>query len=385
MASVKDMTPHGLDLGTARHISEDDYQKLVRQGCQPEVGDVLIAKDGNSCLDTVCEVRKKEKVVLLSSVAILRPNPGKVTTSFLRLFLDADTTRRYLKGGFITGAAIPRVILKDFERARISLPPLPIQRKIAAILSAYDDLIENNERRIKILEEMAQNLYREWFVNFRFPGHEKVRMVDSPLGEIPEGWEPCALGDLCAEVRRSVTPTEMDDDTPYVGLEHIPRRSITLTQWGGLAGVQSTKLIFNKGEILFGKIRPYFHKVVVAPVSGVCSTDAIVIVPKRPEFHAPVLCCVSSVDFVNHATQTSQGTKMPRANWKVLLNYPLPLPPEPLLTAFGSFVNDIVSKLRVMVAQNRALRQSRDLLLPKLISGELDVSELDIEVPEEAA
>jgi len=150
-------------------------------------------------------------------------------------------------------------------------PPLPTQRKIADILSAYDDLIENNTRRIAILEEMAQQLYQEWFVHFRYPGHENVPLVDSELGPIPEGWEVKRLGDIAREVRRSVDPSELDQETPYVGLEHIPRKSITLQEWGSIASVTSTKLKFCKGEILFGKIRPYFHKVIVAPFDGVTS------------------------------------------------------------------------------------------------------------------
>ena len=250
------------------------------------------------------------------------------------------------------------------------------------MLSAYDDLIENNSRRIAILEEMAQAIYREWFVNLRFPGHEKVKLINSPLGKIPEGWKPNRLGDMAKEVRRGVDPSQVDPDTPYFGLEHLPRRSITLGEWGKAADVQSTKLAFKKGEILFGKIRPYFHKVGVAPVDGVCSSDAIVIVPNFESAFGPVVCCVSSDDFVAHATQTSQGTKMPRANWELLVKYPLPIPPDDLLGEFNETIADVVANLRLLMLKNRKLRATRDLLLPKLISGQLDVDELDIDAGE---
>src|SRR5439155_959923 len=128
------------------------------------------------------------------------------------------------------------------ERLQVPVPPMPVQDRIASILSAYDDLIENNTRRIKILEEMAQMLYREWFVNFRFPGHESVRMVESGLGSIPEGWAPTRLGDLCSEARRGVHPSEVDPDTPYIGLEHLPRKCVALGEWGRAGDVGSTKL-----------------------------------------------------------------------------------------------------------------------------------------------
>jgi type I restriction enzyme, S subunit len=182
-------------------------------------------------------------------------------------------------------------------------------------------------------------------------------------------------------VRRGVNPDDVQPDTPYIGLEHMPRKSIALSEWGTAKEVQSTKLKFNKGEILFGKIRPYFHKVGVAAVDGVCSTDAIVILPKKPEYFALVLACVSSEPFVSHATQTSQGTKMPRANWEVLTKYPLPMPPAPLLSKFSAFVNEAIALVQNLVFKNRNLRRTRDLLLPKLVSGALDVSKLDIVNP----
>lgn len=385
MASVKDLTPFGICFESCRNISKEDFLNLVKQGCKPIKGDVLIAKDGNSALDTVCEIKEDVQVVLLSSVAILRPDQSIITPTYLRYYLDCDSTRKYIKSGFITGAAIPRVVLEDFKKVIVTIPPLPTQQKIAAILSAYDDLIENNTRRIKILEEMAQALYREWFVNFRFPGREGVRMVESELGLVPEGWEVRKLGDIAEEVRRNVEPNTLDSDTPYFGLEHIPRKSIALSDWGFAKDVQSTKHQFFKGEILFGKIRPYFHKVGVAPVDGVCSSDAIVIRPKKPEYFGLVLFCVSSEDFVNHATQTSQGTKMPRANWNVLVNYPVIIPPKPLLDEFNNIASDMVDLIITKIFQNANLHRTRDLLLPKLISGELDVSELDIRIPEAEA
>ena len=181
MASVKDLTSFGINLASCRRISEQDFATFVRQGCKPQPGDVLIAKDGATALDTVCLLEKPMDVVLLSSVAILRPDTHKILSSFARYYLDAETTRSYMKSTFVTGAAIPRVVLKDFKRARIRVPDLYTQRSIASILSAYDDLIENNTRRIEILEEMARSLYREWFVNFRFPGHENHRRVPCPL------------------------------------------------------------------------------------------------------------------------------------------------------------------------------------------------------------
>ena len=274
------------------------------------------------------------------------------------------------------GAAVPGINLGILKSLPVVLPPLPIQRRIASILGAYDDLIENNTRRIAILEEMARRLYEEWFVRFRFPGHEQIRMVDSPLGKVPEGWEVRQLGALARELRDGVDPGSVEPETPYVGLEHIRQEGLTtLAEWGEARSIASLKLRFRRGHILFGKIRPYFHKVAVAPVGGIASSDAIVIEARRPEWWPLVLACVSSDAFVAHAVQTSNGTKMPRANWNVLLRYGVVEPPASILARYNAIVANAVRLAQTLMFQNRNLRSQRDLLLPKLISGEIDVSE----------
>src|SRR5438445_4522365 len=137
-------------------------------------------------------------------------------------------------------------------------------------------------------------------------------MVRSELGEIPIGWCVGNIGEIAENPRRGILPPETKQGTPYIGLEHMPRRSIALSEWGDASKTVSNKFQFLKGEILFGKLRPYFHKVGVAAVNGVCSTDILVITPKSPEWYGLVLGHVSSDDFVDYADAASTGTKMPR-------------------------------------------------------------------------
>lgn len=249
------------------------------------------------------------------------------------------------------------------------LPPLPIQRRIAGILSSYDELIENNQRRIRILEEMARALYREWFVNFRFPGHEKVKLVPSPLGNIPQGWEVRSLGEIAENMRRNVPKGELDEPRPYVGLEHIPRRALTLDAWDIVSNLGSNKLEFKKGNVLFGKIRPYFHKVSVAPFDGLCSADTFVIHSRRPEDYAFVAACVSSDAFVAQASATANGAKMPRANWDVLEKYKVVVPNGQVAESFSTLFAHILAQQQTLMLQKENLRRTRDLLLPRLLSG----------------
>ena len=245
-----------------------------------------------------------------------------------------------------------------------------VQKQIASILTAYDDLIENNRRRIQLLEQAARLLYKEWFVHLRFSGHEHVKIKDG----VPEGWKRKTLGDLCEEVRESVSPEALEPDTTYIGLEHMPRRSITLNEWGKAEQVTSSKHRFREGEILFGKIRPYFHKVGIALVDGIASSDAIVIRPMEDKLREFVLLTVSSDGFVALTSQTmKEGSKMQRADWKQMQQHIVPLPPDGLLSTFNSVIEFIVKQLKSLSFANQNLIAARDLLLPRLMNGEVAV------------
>ncbi|TXL16082.1 hypothetical protein BMR04_10685 [Methylococcaceae bacterium HT3] len=140
MASVKDLTRFGVNLSHARLISQKDFEDLVNQGCQPQVGDVLIAKDGNSALDTVCTIDKPLDAVMLSSVAILRPNKAKLDSDFLKYYFCSRNVIEYLKNNFISGAAIPRVVLRDLKKAAIKVPSLEEQKNISKVLRSLDNM-----------------------------------------------------------------------------------------------------------------------------------------------------------------------------------------------------------------------------------------------------
>jgi len=369
---IKNISEDGrLDLSEIRYIADEDLPEWTKR-VMPIPGHIVFTYEAT--LNRYAIIPQGFRGTLGRRLALIRTDPAKVDNRFLFYYFFGQEWRETIAKYMILGSTVDRIPIITFPKFEVRLPPLPTQRKIAAILAAYDDLIEVNTRRIALLEEMARGLYREWFVRFRFSGHEGARMVESAAGAAPEGWEVKALGDIAREVRRGVQPNQIDPETPYFGLEHLPRRSIALAEWGTASQVQSTKLAFKKGEILFGKIRPYFHKVGVAPVDGVCSSDTIVIVPKAPEQFAIVLGCVSSEEFVTHVTTTSQGTKMPRTSWEVLVKYPVIVPPASLLRQYNELVQDIVASILNMVFRNRNLRRTRDLLLPRLVAGEVGVT-----------
>jgi type I restriction enzyme S subunit len=153
----------------------------------------------------------------------------------------------------------------------------------------------------------------------------------------------------------------------------MPRRSIALSEWGHADELESNKSEFERGEVLFGKLRPYFHKVGVAPVDGVCSTDILVVRPKSPEWFGFVLGHVSSVELVNHTNAASTGTKMPRASWNDIARFEVALPPESVAAEFTNLIRPMIDRIIANIQESHTLAESRDALLPKLLSGELRV------------
>lgn len=296
------------------------------------------------------------------------PDPEKADSRFVKYLFDALLQKRFQQ--FTQGAAQDNLSQEKLLSLKFPTPSLRIQKRIADNLSAYDDLIENNRRRIQLLEQSARLLYKEWFVRLRFPGHERVKIKNG----VPEGWERKPLSAICSEIRDAVRPDQVEPNTPYIGLEHIPRRSITLNQWGCAEDVESTKFRFAEGDILFGKIRPYFHKVGIALTEGIISSDSIVIRATDKRVAPYCLALVSSDQFVAVASKTAkEGSKMPRADWKFMEQHPVLLPANSLLFGFNQFFGDILKQLKVLALQGKKLSNSRDLLLPRIMNGEIAV------------
>ena len=344
---------------------------------------LLIAEDGENLNSRKTPIAffAEGKFWVNNHAHVVRAKANRADDYFLKAWFDQANI-----SGYITGAAQPKLSQANLRRIELRIPPFPIQRRVTAILSAYDDLIENNLRRIKILEEMAQALYREWFVKFRFPGHEKVRMVDSPLGEIPEGWEVVPLKAIVECVRQSTRPGEHLSNRHYVPIDCLPKKSLTLLDVKPWQEAKSSLVLFEEGDILFGAMRPYFHKVVFAPFQGVTRTTCFVLRPKVNHYRAYGGLVAFQEETVAFASAHSRGATIPYAVWDgSLAEMKVVLPGESLLRRFSQVADPILRVMQGMFARVGNLRRTRDLLLPRLISGQIDVSDLDIDVGEEAA
>lgn len=298
-------------------------------------------------------------------------DPDKADVRFIKYYMEILKLRmqNVSHGATQDNLSVDKLLSFDFL-----VPPIHTQRRIANILSAYDELIENSQRRIKILESMARALYREWFVHFRYPGHETVPRVPSPLGEIPQGWAVKKLGDLMTYDRRATKPGLHLKDRRYVPIDCLPPKSLALQEAKPIEEAQSSLQLFEKGDILFGAMRPYFHKVVVAPFPGVTRTTCFVFKPARPEWHAFATMTAFEEATVAYANAHSQGATIPYAVWDGSLSeMPLVFPSADVMQRFESLAAPILARLAQSFFSLGNLRLTRDLLLPRLLSGQIDV------------
>ncbi len=374
MASVKNLTRHGIDLSGVKRISAEDFARLKQQGCMPLPGDVLIAKDGNSALDTVCIQNSATEVVLLSSIAILRPN-NKITSGFLRYYLDAPQTRRMLKEGYRSGSAIPRVVLRDFRLAPITYPPLHAQQAIAHILSAFDDKIDLNRRMNQTLESMARAIFKSWFVDF----DGCTVFQDSELGKIPKEWEVGTISDFASVNPESWTKKNHPKSINYVDLKNTKNGVIQKTERYNFTDAPSrARRILKKGDTILGTVRPgnrSFSFIMEDGLTG--STGFAAVRPFSVAFREYTYICLTNDDSIEHFAHIADGAAYPAIRPEVVSTFPIAKPPDELINSFNAVAAPILLKVHNNHVQDRSLSQIMDTLLPKLISGELRVPDAE--------
>ena len=285
-------------------------------------GDVLLNITGDS-VARVCQVAPDVLPARVNQhVAIIRPDSVNLNATYLHYYLLSPIMQTMLLSWAGSGGTRNAITKGMIESLVIPLPSLAEQLAISHFLGTLDEKIELNRRVNETLEAMVRALFKSWFVDFE-PVRAKMegrwrrdesflglpvkhydlfpdRLVDSELGEVPEGWEVKALEEVASERRLVVKTEEIDAESPYIALEHMPKRCIALNQWSNADGIASGKYKFEQGDILFGKLRPYFHKVGVAPLDGVCSTDIVVVHPQSDLWLGFILGHTSSAEFVDY-------------------------------------------------------------------------------------
>lgn len=367
---VSDVHEGTVDLSNCKYLSPTSAEQFKKHLLS--TGDLIICTVGShpsqpgSVVGRPGIVPKHADGTLLNQNAVrIRPICAEIDKRWLGYIGQSEFFRNYIISCARGSANQVRMAIGLLMELPVSAPPLETQRKIASILSAYDDLIENNTRRIKILEEMARMIYREWFVNFRFPGHEQVKMIDSLLGMIPEGWEVKALGEI-ADVQWGDTSTTKASyvDEGYKAfsasgadgkLDHFDfdREGIVLSAIGANCGL--TWYTRGKWSCIKNTIRFWAKKNSVSTEYLYFATHGIDFWPKR-------------------------GAAQPFISQGDAKNIQMICSNETLVKKFTQVASDLLAQMEVFEKKNQNLRQTRDLLLPKLISGEVDVDELGFSI-----
>ncbi len=285
-------------------------------------------------------------------------------------------------GQYDGAAAVPGLNRNHLHTLPVRVPVLQIQRTIAHVAQGFDDLIENNRRRVAVLEEMARAIYREWFVKFRYPGHEDVPLIDSAFGPIPEGWEVEAASSALdvnpkIKVDRSVAH-------PFLGMGDLSERDMVCFPSEARAGGSGAK--FENGDTLFARITPSLENGKTGLVQcldegeiGLGSTEFIVL-RGRKVGSAFTYCLARSEDFRGNAIASMSGASgRQRVRNECFDSYLLAVPPTRLVQQFEGLAEPMIAEVSARSVQARSLVELRDLLLPKLVTGQIDVSALDLD------
>ena len=336
--------------------------------------DILIAMTGATA-GKVGRIRCSEEQVLLLNQRVAKFKPRDINPDF---FWSAISTPRYRTifyrlGG---GAAQPNMSGAQIEAVEIPYPPPNVQDRIASILSTYDDLIENNQRRIQLLEQSAQLLYKEWFVHLRFPGHEHVTITDG----VPEGWKEKHLSELVT-TQYGFTETATDEPIGPKFLRGTDINKTSYIDWSTVPHCPEDKLDFNKyalrvGDIVVIRMADPGKVAIVETEQTAVFASYLVRLTRKTGVNIPTLYlfyALSDDAYQGFIRGASGGATRKSASAKLLVSFNILIPSSTLVGLFVEQVWPLKKQIQQLLQQNASLRQARDLLLPRLMNGEVTV------------
>ena len=364
MCSVKDMTYNCFDFSNCKLISQNDFDKLVAQGCKPEKNDILISKDGANCLDLIFVFDQEEDLVLLSSIAIVRLLPN-IDSKFVCYFLLSPACQYIMRNNFVTGSAIPRVVLKDFKRVSILCPPLPEQRAIASVLSSLDDKIDLLHRQNKTLEAMAETLFRQWFVEEADEGWENVQLkevVDIAIGRTPPRKESQWFSTNPIDIKW-ISIKDLGSDGIFISktAEYLTREA-----------VQTFNIPIIPKDTVVLSFKMTVGRVAIAK-EDMLSNEAIAHFKfnNKTPFTKEFLYLFLKI--YKYDSLGSTSSIVTAINSAMIKEMEVVIPDKEKMNIFQEKTEPLFYKIGYNQSQIRTLEKLRDTLLPKLMSGEVRV------------
>ena len=372
MLSVKDMREYDFDFSNCKKISYEDYLKIERDGCVPQIGDVLVAKDG-SYLKEIFICKEQREIALLSSIAIFRPNSQLIDSRFLCYCLKSPRVYNYISLNCVSGSALPRIILKDFKGVNIRVPSLDDQHRIASILSSLDRKIELNNKINADLEEMAQAIFKNWFVDFE--PFKDGKFVDSELGMIPEGWKVGTLGDITKN--KSAKVKERND---VKVLSPVTTGELVLSEEYFTKQVFSSSIakykIVNKGDFAYNPARVNIGSLGRNEFDFDGCVSPVYVVFSVLDGYENYFDLFRKTDFFKDSVASlAIGGVRQSLSYDDLSSIEVIIPSENIVEKFNNLYNQMKKTIKANKLENSRLSLLRDTLLPRLMSGELEIPE----------
>jgi type I restriction enzyme S subunit len=369
----KDIIEGRIATDSVARVSPEHVERLSRHKLRK--GDIVYGRRGDIGRQALI---RPEQEGWMCGTGCLRLSFGESVLDplFLHYYLRQDDVVSWITNQAV-GATMPNLNTGILRTVPVRFPPLPVQRRIAGILSAYDELMENSQRRIRILEAMARALYREWFVHFRFPGHEKHPRVASPLGDIPQGWEVKKLKDVAEVNRAQINARTAPEELHCIDISSVsPGQIDAITTYAFADAPGRARRIVQHGDVLWSCVRPNrrSHAQVMHPEPDtIASTGFAVLTATKVPFTF-LYFTTTTDDFVAYLTNNATGAAYPAVSGATFEKADLLIPPAPLLKKFGAATIPMAEQIHTLHGQIQNLRRTRDLLLPRLLSGQVELA-----------
>jgi type I restriction enzyme S subunit len=374
-----------LDVSTELFITEEKFCEIERKFGAPREGDLLLTSVGT--LGSPYVVKQGERFYFKDGNLTWFRNFSELDSKFLYHWLVSPQGKAELQKCTIgsSQSAFTIVLLKSME---IKLPPLTMQRHIASILSAYDELIENNQRRIRILEDMARSLYREWFVHFRYPGFESVPLVASPLGQIPQGWEVATFGEIYNTSSGGTPSRQRPDYFENGAIDWVKSQELldgfilsTDERITECALNESSAKIFPADTVLIALYGATIGKLAITSREAATNQACCAVLPKRAPFGREFAFLM-----LRENRERIIGLRLGAAQQNIsqvlLKNLECLKPNDQVALRFSELISPLFDGILTLQRQTANLRSTRDLLLPRLLSGTVKLAAIKYELNE---
>lgn len=376
LITSKHIANRSLDISSAYLISEEDFENANKRS-QVHQWDILFSMIG-TVGNVYIETSEKIDYAIKNMGVFSCQNKGKAY--WLYYYLQSPLVQAKIDA-LMAGAVqkfVPLGFLRDLDIPEYT----ENSKKVVQVLSALDDKIALNKKMNQKLEAMAKRLYDYWFVQYDFPdknGHP-YKTTGGPMTynptlkrEIPAGWEVGSFGDCIQLVSNRVDPRDVKKDDFYTPIEVIPKRQMSLDECAPIEDATSGLCSYDKKDILLSNRRVYFHKVCIAPFSGLTRDTVIIFRPKTMENLGFVYQVVNSDHFIEYATVNSYGSEQPVLSWPTVQNYKIVKPPQKIMLEYSERVKDIIDHVLNIQLENIKLKNMRDKLLPLLMNGQVVV------------